>query len=345
MTQLPKLGNASEEHRGLAILKEIVASAPPEGLGHVFRELSVLDFGIDAQIEIVDRTGDEALVTGKILSAQVKAGKSYFQNESDAGWVNYIPQSTVEYWRSHSVPVIFVLVDLDTRQAYWVRGDSDEHERLEKSFKILVPRTNRLDLTAALQLRDLAEDSTEEDGQRALLDGVVPLMAAAERGEHLCVELTTWANKSSGRTDFWLGVSGSRAPGTDGPSDIRTYASGSVYGVPSLLGAAQVLAPWADAGRDDDFEDQQRSLLYDVYLAERGTYDSESGRMVDSTGTFERWLDRRRFSQDERFIAYEDNGEYLSYRLALELNELGRAYLKVKSFLLGQTPIPTWPPA
>lgn len=344
MTRLPKVGNAGVEHLGLTVLKEIVVAPSPQGLGFLFRELPQFDYGIDAQIEIVSGSADSAVATGKILSVQVKTGKSYFQNESTDGWVNYVSRPTVEYWRAHSVPVLFVIVDPEKREAYWTQGDAEDHPMTEQNCRIEVKRRNRLDFSADFELRSLAENSSEEDRQRALLDSFVPLMAAARRGEQLCMELSQWYNKGSRRTDFYIGVSGSRPDGAHGPPDIYPFSSGSVYQTPSVADAAKIVTPWANPIPDEDFEGTIRSVLYDEYLSECGTYDSEAGGMVDSTGTFERWLRRRRTDSDPRFVAFEDNGEYATFRVALELNDLGKSYLTVKEHLLAPDRLPNWPP-
>lgn len=344
MTQLPRVGTASVEHQGLAILKEIVMTARPNGLGFLFRELPQLDYGIDAQIEVVDGVGSDAVATGKFVSVQVKSGRSYFQNESEQGWVNYVGKSTVEYWRGHSVPVLFVLVDIEKREAFWTQGDSEKHQATDQNFKILVPKEQRLGSGSEWELRLLAENTSEEERQLALLDSMVPLMHAAQQGEHLCMELTRWYNKSSRRIDFWLGISGSRPTGTDGPSDMISFSSGSILQGGGLISAAGLVAPWADASPDDDFEDYQRSFLFDEYLAECGTYDSETGGMIDSVGNFPHWLKKRRTDPNDGVVAYSDNGEYASYRIALTLNKLGSAFLLVKSHLLGTDGLTKWPP-
>ena len=103
-----------------AILKDFVVGARPHGLGFLFRDVAPSDYGIDGQIEVVDRADDSAVATGKFVSVQVKSGKSSFANETAGGWVNYVNKSTVQYWRGQSVPVLSVIVDAEKREAYRV---------------------------------------------------------------------------------------------------------------------------------------------------------------------------------------------------------------------------------
>ena len=51
--------------------------------GYIFREQTVSDYGIDAQIEVVD--GD--IVTGKLIALQIKSGISWFKEESEEGYI------------------------------------------------------------------------------------------------------------------------------------------------------------------------------------------------------------------------------------------------------------------
>jgi hypothetical protein len=56
-------------------------------------------------------TDDEGVETGRQLAAQVKAGQSYFREETDGGFVNRPSDRHVRYWRDYALPVILILVD------------------------------------------------------------------------------------------------------------------------------------------------------------------------------------------------------------------------------------------
>jgi hypothetical protein len=345
--RLPRVGNARTEHHGLAILKGLVTASPPDGLGFLFRELPDLDYGIDGQIEIVETSGESAFVTGKLVSVQVKSGSSYFEHFDNGAWLNYISKTTVNYWRSHSIPVLFVLVDVDKGEAYWARGDSEDHTETEAAYRIRVSKHQRVDGRACDAIRELAEHTTEEGRRLARLEADLPLIAATERGKPVFVDLAQWQNKSSGRVDYWIGVSGSRQADADGPRDLISFSSGSAYGFGGdPLSAAQFITPWASPKVDDDHEETSRERLYDEYLIECGTYDNEDGAYVDSTGTFDSWIEKRRSPGADGVIAYYEDGEVSRYRLLLELNDLGEAYLRLRAFLKGtqSSSSPKWPP-
>lgn len=347
-SNLPTVGNALIEQQGVAIVKEIVMAQPPTGLGFLFRDLPALDYGIDAQIEVVSESDGQSQATGKIISVQIKSGSSYFQHYSNDRWAIYIPKRTVNYWRSHSVPVILLLVDVSNREVYWTHADSTEHKETNGAFKIEVSRFQRLNSAAIDELRDLAEHTSVEGRRLARLEADAPLIAAATRGLPVVVDIAHWHNKSSGRMDYWIGVAGMSSTNTDDPNDMLAFSSGSVYGTRGdPISAAGVVAPWADAGPDDDFEEENRDSLYDEYLSECGTYDSEDKVYVDSVGRFDSWLDKRRTGDSQELLCYENNGEVSRYRLSLTPNELCRSYLSVRSFLKGpeSESIPQWPPS
>lgn len=71
-------------------------------LDWLFREQPTEDYGIDAQVEIVD---DEA-VSGKLLALQIKSGASWFKELGPGGWWYRPDAKHVQYWMNHSLPVL-----------------------------------------------------------------------------------------------------------------------------------------------------------------------------------------------------------------------------------------------
>lgn len=163
MARLPKVGNAGVEHQGIAIVKEIVVSPPPRGLGFLFRDRSEFDYGIDGQIEFVDEVGHGAVATGKLISVQIKSGSSYFQPGKKGAWVVKVSEETGRYWRSHSVPVVLILVDVESRAAYWTRADTTKVEEAGATCRVLVPNANVLNSKESrFKLAYLAENTSQK---------------------------------------------------------------------------------------------------------------------------------------------------------------------------------------
>ena len=92
-TDLPRLGTHGAADEGIALVKLLVSRSRGEGgLGCLFRELPTADVGIDGHIELVtEEFGKSPVVTGRLVSVQIKSGTSYFENEDTEAWNVYIP--------------------------------------------------------------------------------------------------------------------------------------------------------------------------------------------------------------------------------------------------------------
>ncbi len=106
-----------------------------EEMGHIFREQSVSDYGIDAHVEIVS----DQKATGRLLALQIKSGSSWFKEKNDNGIVFREDMAHLEYWLHHSLAVIVVLYDPDTKTAFWQVVNDDNAVITGKGWKIEVP--------------------------------------------------------------------------------------------------------------------------------------------------------------------------------------------------------------
>ena len=89
--------------------------------GWFFREQFVKDYGIDAQVEVVEN----GKPTGHLIAIQIKSGESYF-SESDEDVIIYRPDSKhIEYWLSHDLPVIITLFNPSEDKFYWTPVSKD----------------------------------------------------------------------------------------------------------------------------------------------------------------------------------------------------------------------------
>ncbi len=107
---LPKSSETNQTGRhGVTILQERL-----EREGWVYRRQdSDSDFGIDGEIEIVDRNR----VTGRLVKCQVKASAGLaFKNGETSVQVRV---STYNLWRDTPLPTILFCVDTNTNAIYW----------------------------------------------------------------------------------------------------------------------------------------------------------------------------------------------------------------------------------
>ncbi|WP_434453098.1 DUF4365 domain-containing protein [Lentzea sp. E54] len=120
----------------------------------VFREPGEEDLGIDAHLEVIDNGNS----LGLLLAVQIKSGPSWFRSRADGGWWFRPDHDHVEYWLSHSIPVIVVLADIDTGACYWQHVSprtliKDRGAR----WKLLIPSSQVLNATAVAPLWEVAE--------------------------------------------------------------------------------------------------------------------------------------------------------------------------------------------
>ncbi|MFH9087683.1 DUF4365 domain-containing protein [Streptomyces sp. NPDC017673] len=122
-------------------------------LGWLFREQETSDVGIDAQLEVVlgasMSPGTSGKSTGRLLAVQIKSGPSQFAGATDGGWWYPCDAAHVEYWTSHSLRVVVMLVDTGTRSVYWQHVNPTTLVSTGKHFKIFVPTAQQLDTANA----------------------------------------------------------------------------------------------------------------------------------------------------------------------------------------------------
>ena len=121
-------------------------------LGLIFREQPISDFGIDAQFEL--KVAGKS--TGRLIAAQVKAGTSQFDKETEDGFWHYLSDRHRDLWINHSLPVVIVLCDLETRNCYYELVTPETCIRAGQQWKILVPKEKTLNASNLQNLVDIA---------------------------------------------------------------------------------------------------------------------------------------------------------------------------------------------
>lgn len=170
-----RIGNA-----GVAIVDEIVNLQ----LGWIFRreDAAGTDHGVDAQIEVVD---DEGTATGHLLAAQIKTGKKYLKPTTGDAFTFYGETRHLPYWLGHSLPVLIILVDENSRTAYW-QVVREPLQRTKKRWKLAVPRANTVGTESKDTLAELAHEHAR--AARAAREGQ-PTEELTRRAEALDTEM------------------------------------------------------------------------------------------------------------------------------------------------------------
>jgi hypothetical protein len=132
--------------------RRIVEAQVHENLGWLFRELKKDDLGIDGFVEVIqpDRTSK-----GRTFAVQIKCGRSFFREETPDGYVYRGSISHLNYWISHSLAVVLILCDPDSRSCYWVSIEPKTVDRHTKGWSVIVPKSKTLTAECKWQLEDV----------------------------------------------------------------------------------------------------------------------------------------------------------------------------------------------
>lgn len=158
----------------------------------IFREQQVSDFGIDAQVEVVE--SDQP--TGRLIGLQIKAGSSYFVKRG-GDFVFYGEHRHLEYWTRHSLPVFLILHNPETGLTLWQKIERHLVTETSKGWSIIVPAANILSAAQkSFFLLGPKDPSSIRRSNLALDYEVIQFVAAHERPDEIWLEVEDWVNKT-----------------------------------------------------------------------------------------------------------------------------------------------------
>jgi len=162
-------------------------------MGWLFREQPLLDFGIDAQVEIVE--GDKP--NGQLIALQIKSGPSFFTRKQGSGYRFSGKKEHLQYWLRHCLPVFLVLHNPDGGMLLWQRVERHLVRETTNGWSIDVPQENVLDERAADFIANGI--STDENSQiRFAFSAGLELMRQVESGKDIYLSIDIWVNKGLG---------------------------------------------------------------------------------------------------------------------------------------------------
>jgi hypothetical protein len=292
-------------------------------LGWIFREQPISDFGIDAHLEIVENGAP----TGRLIGVQIKSGSSYLSERRSDSFIYRGSNEHLDYWTGHSLPVLVVLCDTNTRECYWQSVEVGKIKRTKDAWRMAVPSSQRLVRASRRALAQLAKGGQYQQ-RLTQLQLAKPLMQYIEDGSRILLEAEEWVNKSMSRGSMRILVE-------DEHGETRTAQDWPFVMFPNMPWAFVFphLFPWADFEIDDD---TYRDVEWDQYCEAEGMWDSEDQEylFVDEDG-FLKW---RESLATIRPYAIEQ-GEVAHFRFALTLNSLGEAFLEMDKYLAGEMPV------
>lgn len=138
--------------KGVTFVKSIVENL----FDWIFRPTHLEDdFGIDGYFDII---GIDNSVTGKYLGVQIKTGESYFKTETSIGWKYVGENKHINYFLNSNFPVLIILVNLESQQAFWVEFDVNRTDKTSNGWSIVVPKGNILNLSSKQTIQKLTGD-------------------------------------------------------------------------------------------------------------------------------------------------------------------------------------------
>jgi len=239
-------------------------------LGWLFREQPTEDYGIDAQIEVVD----DDVVEGRLLALQIKSGISWFGEPTTDGWWYRPDTDHVRYWTNHSLPVAVVLYHPVSKRCHWQLVNARTLvETTRGGWKVLVPEEQVLDKNARGILREAADGDPYVLRIREL-QLARPWMKLLVEDNRLLVDIGEWINKTSGRGTITLSVD--REDGED-PMSLASW--GVFLGLSGYAEAVPKLFAWAAVSVHEE--------TYDEWPATRGL--TELFPYTNSAGEVDHW--------------------------------------------------------
>lgn len=179
-----------------------------ERAGYIFREQPISDYGIDAQIEVVQDDN----VTGELIAIQIKSGASWLKEESEEGFIFRGDNEHLHYWLDHSLPVIVVLCDVDNRLCYWQAITSANVVYTKKAWKINIPNYQRINPGMDVDLKRLVKKlpvhksytvgSTEDNSHGAAKRYSLTIILNKEHTQAEIIELIKNATREAINTEY-----------------------------------------------------------------------------------------------------------------------------------------------
>jgi hypothetical protein len=281
--------------------------------GWLFREQSVHDHGIDAQVEIIKND----VMTGDLIAIQIKSGNSFFKDETDDAYVFRTDKRHITYWCTYSIPVIIVLYNLDSDIFYWEHINDETAVNTGKGWKINIPKTKILTTESLEDIEQLVQPNPYlKKLSKLQFDRI--WIELVENGELVTISFLDWVNKSLSRYRITIQC--------ESRNDVETEVWPTIYGPgASIEETLTHILPWANFEVD---EDEHRDSLESDWDAECYMgYDKEDGQAY-YTESFDDW-----YKKPNGIVPIGNDGECEHYRLILSLNKIGKAFLIIDDFL------------
>lgn len=283
----------------------------------MFREQPVDDIGIDAHMEMAEKTGEAK----QLLALQIKTGESYFK-EIREGYVVFrdISERQYNYWTTNSLPCIIVLYNPTDDMCIWQKLTKETilktHGGAGKGYFVNIP-INQVFLDDKSNDILLAYTNLPEHiANYNFLLSQKKFMQIIQAGGTVKLHSTEWVNKSNGRGETELIV--------DDGNGTKRYSYPYWFPLTPYMYVFPRLFPWADFVIDENYYRENDFALWREFHC---YYDKEDG-WIEVGDTFEKF---RESLDSVRSI--DHSGEVAEFMLVLSLNDLGKSFLNIDEYV------------
>lgn len=280
----------------------------------ITRRILESDMGVDMEVEICKNDHP----TGQLLGVQIKTGASYFKTNRYGDVIYRGSQTHLDYWLNHSLPIIIILHNPDDNSTIWQKITSETITNTSKGWKVEIPIKQTLNHTAITEISEMNKFPIYF--QRLQRLGIHrKLIERVSKGQQIVIEIEQWANKTSGRASIKV------MKINDSTNEEKLLVEGGyVHFSPEQ--DIYTLFPWAEFEIDEEYYDVSDS---DNYYSNYGLWDPEERQYMGASITWTEYI-----SMLPRIRYIEGGaGEINFYRLIFGLNDLGKSFLTINTYL------------
>jgi len=269
--------------------------------GWCFREQPVMDYGVDAIIELIDDKRNSV----NLVALQIKSGKTYFNEKSGKYYVFRFEEKHKRYWETYQIPVVIVLYDFETKLLICQVFQERSVEKCQNGYKLLVNENSSFERFLDDEAKNIRKLPDYIYNYNYMLTQL-PFIQRIKEGYNVILHSEEWINKSSGRGHIYLEISKK--------DEIEEYHWNYWFPFQPYQDVFKRLFPWANFTVDEDFV---HDFEKDDFM-ETNFYRIIMGKTPYSFDEYKRQLPMIR--------GVIKGGELATYKIHLSVNEFGEAF-------------------
>lgn len=229
----------------------------------IFRDQPVSDYGVDAHVEIVEEGGP----TGQLIALQIKSGPSWFRRRGDF-FVYQGKSRHLKYWENHSLPVLLVLHNPESKLTVWTKIERHLVTVLPSGhWTVEIPAHQNLTTKSAITIAENIDKSDPESVRRRRLALGSQFIREVEAQEAAYVTLEEWINKG-------LNFRGAAIYYQEPENSRPVHSINFYYPSRSISDVMDILFPWLsyeyDCYPEEDGSGEVQTHTFKVKLNELG---------------------------------------------------------------------------